>query len=129
MTSCTRYREAGGLSDAETLKAVHAITSISSAIARNSVADAVLRGASERVPATLTTVTVTGLGLLLPALGSGAPRREIEGPIGNRYAWRAVTSTALNLLVLPTLALLYAGNSSGPARRFEQPAAPAEGRR
>jgi len=50
---------------------------------------------------------VTGLGLLPLALGSGAPGREIEGPMALVILGGLVTSTALNLLVLPTLALRF----------------------
>jgi Cu/Ag efflux pump CusA len=48
-----------------------------------------------------------GLGLLPLALGSGDPGREIEGPMAIVILGGLVTSTALNLLVLPTLALRF----------------------
>ncbi len=45
---------------------------------------------------------------MLPlALGSGEAGREIEGPMAIVILGGLVTSTALNLLVLPTLALRY----------------------
>ncbi len=66
-----------------------------------------IRGASERVSPILMTALVTGLGLLPLALGSGAPGREIEGPMAIIILGGLTTSTALNLLVLPTLALRY----------------------
>lgn len=66
--------------------------------------EAVLRGASERLAPILMTATVTGLGLLPLALGSGDPGREIEGPMAIVILGGLVTSTALNLLVLPALA-------------------------
>jgi CzcA family heavy metal efflux pump len=69
--------------------------------------DAAMRGASERLLPILMTATVTGLGLLPLALGSGAPGREIEGPMAIVILGGLFTSTALNLLVLPTLALRY----------------------
>jgi Cu/Ag efflux pump CusA len=50
---------------------------------------------------------VTGLGLLPLAIGSGDPGREIEGPMATVILGGLVTSTLLNLLVLPTLALRY----------------------
>ncbi len=66
-----------------------------------------LRGASERLAPILMTALVTGLGLLPIALGSGEPGREIEGPMAIVILGGLVTSTILNLLVLPTLALRY----------------------
>jgi Cu/Ag efflux pump CusA len=53
------------------------------------------------------TATVTGLGLLPLALGSGEAGGEIEGPMAIVILGGLVTSTALNLLVLPTLAVRY----------------------
>lgn len=68
---------------------------------------AAVRGASERLTPVLMTATVTALGLLPLALGSGQPGKEIEGPMAVVILGGLVTSTALNLLVLPTLALRY----------------------
>jgi CzcA family heavy metal efflux pump len=66
-----------------------------------------LRGAGERLGPILMTATVTGLALLPLALGSGDPGREIEGPMAIVILGGLVTSTALSLFVLPTLALRY----------------------
>jgi CzcA family heavy metal efflux pump len=68
-----------------------------------------LRGAEERLAPILMTALVTALGLLPLALGSGAPGREIEGPMAQVILGGLLTSTALNLLVLPTLALRFGG--------------------
>jgi CzcA family heavy metal efflux pump len=70
--------------------------------------EAAIRGASERLSPILMTALVTALGLLPLALGSGDPGREIEGPMALVILGGLVTSTALNLLVLPGLALRYA---------------------
>jgi CzcA family heavy metal efflux pump len=75
--------------------------------------DAAMRGASERLMPILITAIVTALGLLPLALGSGEAGREIEGPMAIVILGGLITSTALNLLVLPTLALRYG--------RFESP--------
>jgi Cu/Ag efflux pump CusA len=75
--------------------------------------EAAVRGALERLAPILMTATVTGLGLLPLAIGSGDPGREIEGPMAIVILGGLVTSTALNLLVLPTLALRLG--------RFESP--------
>jgi len=55
----------------------------------------------------LMTALVTGLGLLPLALYSGAPGNEIEGPMALVILGGLITSTILNLLVLPTLALRF----------------------
>ena len=69
--------------------------------------DAAVRGAVERLVPVLMTALVTALGLLPLALGSGEAGREIEGPMAIVILGGLVTSTLLNLLVLPTLALRY----------------------
>lgn len=69
--------------------------------------DAALRGAQERLSPILMTALVTALGLLPLAIGSGAPGREIEGPMALVILGGLFTSTALNLLVLPMLALRF----------------------
>ena len=70
-------------------------------------ADTATRGASERLIPILMTALVTALGLLPLALGSGEAGREIEGPMALVILGGLVTSTMLNLLVLPTLALRF----------------------
>jgi Cu/Ag efflux pump CusA len=69
--------------------------------------EAVLRGARERLLPILMTALVTGLGLLPIALGSGSAGREIEGPMAVVILGGLVTSTLLNLLLLPPLALRF----------------------
>ena len=69
--------------------------------------EAAMRGAAERLAPILMTATVTGLGLLPLAIGTGDPGREIEGPMAIVILGGLLTSTALNLLVLPSLALRY----------------------
>ena len=78
--------------------------------------EAVIRGASERVMPILMTATVTSLALLPLALGTGEAGREIEGPMAIVILGGLVTSTALNLLVLPTLALRYGKFTSRKAQ-------------
>jgi Putative silver efflux pump len=69
--------------------------------------EAAMRGASERLMPILITATVTALGLLPLAIGSGEAGREIEGPMAIVILGGLITSTMLNLLILPTLALRY----------------------
>ncbi|BDB13761.1 efflux RND transporter permease subunit [Acidithiobacillus ferrooxidans] len=69
--------------------------------------EAAIRGAQERLVPILMTALVTALGLLPLALASGAPGNEIEGPMAQVILGGLITSTALNLLVLPTMALRF----------------------
>ena len=69
--------------------------------------EASIRGASERLVPILMTSLVTALGLLPLAIGRNAPGREIEGAMAIVILGGLVTSTILNLLVLPTLAHRY----------------------
>ncbi len=62
-----------------------------------------MRGATERpLP-----ILMTALGLLLLALGSESAGDEIEGPMAIVILGGLMTSTVLNLLVLPALALRH----------------------
>jgi len=74
-----------------------------------------IRGALERLVPVLMTAIVTGLGLLPLALGSGQPGREIEGPMAIVILGGLATSTALNLLLLPALALRFGRFNPMPA--------------
>jgi CzcA family heavy metal efflux pump len=67
--------------------------------------EAVVRAASERVVPIVMTALVTALGLLPIALGSGSAGKEIEGPMAVVILGGLASSTLLNLLLLPTLAL------------------------
>ena len=67
-----------------------------------------IRGAADRLVPILMTSLVTGLGLMPLALGAGEPGREIEGPMAIVILGGLVTSTVLNLLILPSLALRFA---------------------
>jgi len=66
-----------------------------------------LRGASERLVPILMTALVTALGLLPIAIGGESAGREIEGPMALVILGGLATSTLLNLLVLPTLAVRF----------------------
>lgn len=73
---------------------------------------AAIRGACERLPSILLTALVTALALLPLAAASGQPGSEIEGPMAVIIVGGLVTSTILNLLILPTIMLHFG--------RFEQ---------
>jgi Cu/Ag efflux pump CusA len=66
-----------------------------------------LRGARERVTPILMTALVTALGVLPLAIGSGEAGREIEGPMAIVILGGLVSSTLLNLFVMPAVAARY----------------------
>jgi CzcA family heavy metal efflux pump len=66
-----------------------------------------IKGASERLPSILMTAIVTALGLLPLALDSSQPGKEIEGPLATIIIGGLVTSTILNLLILPSIMLHF----------------------
>jgi len=61
------------------------------------------RADARLVPGRMTTL-VTALGLLPLALYSGEPGNEIDGPMAIVIMGGPITSTALSLLIPPTLA-------------------------
>jgi len=67
----------------------------------------VLRGANERLIPILMTAAVTALGLAPLAFGLDRPGQEIEGPMAVTVLGGLMSSTLLNLLVLPALAQHY----------------------
>ena len=66
-----------------------------------------IAGAADRLTPILMTSLVTALGVLPLALAMHKPGREIEGPMAAVILGGLLTSMALNLLVLPLLALRY----------------------
>jgi Cu/Ag efflux pump CusA len=64
----------------------------------------VLRGANERLVPILMTAAVTALGLAPLAFSLRQPGQEIEGPMAVTVLGGLVSSTLLNLVVLPALA-------------------------
>lgn len=64
---------------------------------------AVLQGANERLVPILMTAAVTALGLVPLAAGLSRPGQEIEGPMAVTVLGGLLSSTALNLFVLPAL--------------------------
>ena len=74
---------------------------------------AAIKGAADRLTPIMMTSIVTALGLLPLAIGRNEPGREIEGPMALVIVGGLLTSMALNLLVLPALALRF-GRFHGP---------------
>jgi CzcA family heavy metal efflux pump len=69
--------------------------------------EAVRRGALERLSPILMTALAAGLGLVPLALAGGQPGSEIETPMAVVILCGLVTSTALNMLVVPALYLRF----------------------
>ncbi|MDG2365552.1 MAG: efflux RND transporter permease subunit, partial [Methylococcaceae bacterium] len=69
--------------------------------------DTVLLGAQQRLPSILMTALVTILAMLPLAINSDNAGREIMGPMAAIIIGGLVSSTVLNLLLLPTLLLHY----------------------
>jgi Cu/Ag efflux pump CusA len=68
----------------------------------------IIRGAEERLAPILMTALCAGLGLVPLVLAGNKPGHEIEFPMAAVILGGLITSTVLNLLLLPTLALDYA---------------------
>jgi CzcA family heavy metal efflux pump len=66
-----------------------------------------LRGAKERVTPILMTALVTALGVLPLAIGNGEAGQEVEGPMAIVLLGGLVSSTLLNLFVMPAVAARY----------------------
>jgi CzcA family heavy metal efflux pump len=71
--------------------------------------ETILRGAQERMVPILMTAAVTALGLMPLALGLHQPGQEIEGPMAVTVLGGLLSSTLLNLVVLPALAERFGG--------------------
>lgn len=70
-------------------------------------AETAIRGAQERLPSILITALVTALAMLPIALNSDSPGREIMGPMASIIIGGLISSTVLNLVVLPSIMLRY----------------------
>jgi CzcA family heavy metal efflux pump len=82
--------------------------------------DAIVQGSMERLSPILMTALVTGVGLIPLALGAGEPGREIQQPMAVVILGGIVTSTFLNMIVIPALYLKY-GQVAAPAPASDFP--------
>jgi CzcA family heavy metal efflux pump len=73
--------------------------------------DLVLRGSEERLTPILMTALATGLALLPIVVGGNKPGHEIEHPLAVVILGGLVTSTILNLFLMPALYLRFGRNS------------------
>jgi Cu/Ag efflux pump CusA len=69
--------------------------------------EAVRRGAEERLAPILMTALASGLGLLPLALAAGEPGSEIQAPMAIVILCGLLSSTALNMVVIPSLYLRF----------------------
>ncbi len=76
----------------------------------------VRRGAQERLAPILMTATTTGLALLPLVVRGDVPGHEIELPMAVVILGGLVTSTMLNLFIIPSLYLRFGRRSAAPAK-------------
>ena len=74
--------------------------------------DAIVQGSMERLSPILMTALVTGVGLIPLAMGAGDPGREIQQPMAVVILGGIITSTFLNMIVIPALYLKYGSNEA-----------------
>jgi Cu/Ag efflux pump CusA len=84
----------------------------------------VLRGSRERLAPILMTALATGLALVPLVMSGEIPGAEIEYPMAIVILGGLVTSTLLNLFVLPSLYLRFAKPLPRPAAEATEPQAP-----
>ncbi|PYS25429.1 MAG: CusA/CzcA family heavy metal efflux RND transporter, partial [Acidobacteria bacterium] len=85
----------------------------------------IIQGSLERLSPILMTAIVTGVGLIPLALGVGQPGKEIQQPMAVVILGGIVTSTFLNMIVIPPLYFKY--GSAGVRVEDEVYSAGAEG--
>jgi Cu/Ag efflux pump CusA len=84
----------------------------------------VLRGAAERLAPILMTTLATGLALVPLVVAGEVPGQEIEHPMAVVIVGGLITSTLVNLFLVPTLYLKVMGHRRGRQRPAEDEAIP-----
>jgi Cu/Ag efflux pump CusA len=74
--------------------------------------DAIVQGSMERLNPILMTALVLGVGLVPLAIGVGEPGKEIQQPMAVVILGGIVSSTVLNMIVLPAIFLKYGCKSA-----------------
>lgn len=77
--------------------------------------EAVLRGAQERLVPILMTAFAAGLALVPLALAAGQPGSEIQAPMAVVILFGLLSSTVLNMFVVPSLYLRFGALTNTPA--------------
>jgi CzcA family heavy metal efflux pump len=83
--------------------------------------ESIIQGSLERLSPILMTALVTGVGLIPLALGVGQPGKEIQQPMAVVILGGIVTSTFLNMVVIPPLYLKYGGSGVRVRETAEYP--------
>jgi CzcA family heavy metal efflux pump len=86
--------------------------------------DAVRRGALERLVPILMTALSAGLALVPLALAGGQPGSELQTPMAIVILWGLLSSTALNMLVVPALYLRFGAAARSARSRTDTPGQP-----
>jgi Cu/Ag efflux pump CusA len=81
----------------------------------------VLRGARERLAPILMTALAAGLALVPLVISGDIPGQEIEHPMAIVILGGLVTSTVLNLFILPSLYLRFAKKKGEEKKEFPSP--------
>jgi CzcA family heavy metal efflux pump len=87
------------------------------------IEEAVRRGAIERLVPILMTALAAGLALIPLALAAGRPGSEIQAPMAIVILFGLISSTALNMLVVPAMYLRFGAARALPLTRREDGAA------
>jgi Cu/Ag efflux pump CusA len=82
--------------------------------------EAIVRGSLERLSPILMTALTAGLALIPLAIGGGEPGNELQTPMAIVILGGLPAATALNMIVLPALYLLF-GSRSAEGRRLAEP--------
>jgi Cu/Ag efflux pump CusA len=77
-----------------------------------SLREAVIRGAEERLAPILMTAMAAGLALIPLALGGGESGSEIQTPMAIVILCGLMTSTLLNMVVVPAMYLRYGAQTA-----------------
>ena len=85
---------------------------------------AIIRGATERLVPILMTALAAGLALVPIALSAGEPGSEIQAPMAMVIMFGLLSSTALNMIVVPILYERFgrpAASTASPAQHVAEP--------